>query len=320
MEGNIFVVTELLGGSITDNSHELLAAGRVLADKTGAPLTAVLLGNNIDGLAPQLAAADEIILLSGPHLADFTPEAHATALLSLFDERVPAYVLCGATSMGLDLSALLSWRMNVPVVSSVRHVDFDDGSCMATSQQYGGKMLVTVKIQSRPAILSILPGAFRPLSVPEESRTNVVFLEGASAKSPRMQFRRMLEPEAGDVDITQYPVLVSVGRGIQNKDNIEVLEELAGKLGAVVSASRPVVDQGWLPMTRQVGRSGMIVKPKAYLAFGISGAPEHVEGMRDAELIIAVNTDKDAPIFSVAHYGVVADALDIAPALVDKLA
>jgi electron transfer flavoprotein alpha subunit len=134
-----------------------------------------------------------------------------------------------------------------------------------------------------------------------------------------VRFTRYLEPEAGDVDITQQNVLVAVGRGIQTKDNLELAEELAATLGGAVCGSRPVIDQGWLSLSRQVGKSGMQVKPKLYFMLGISGAPEHVEGMKDAQLIVAVNTDAAAPIFNVAHYGIVGDALEIAPALTEAV-
>ncbi|HBY92861.1 MAG TPA: electron transfer flavoprotein subunit alpha/FixB family protein, partial [Chloroflexi bacterium] len=133
----------------------------------------------------------------------------------------------------------------------------------------------------------------------------------------RTRFKRLIEPEAGDVDITRADIIVAVGRGIQSQDNIELAEELAEALGGVVAASRPVTDAGWLPRTRQVGKSGLKVKPKLYLALGISGAPEHLEGMKEGDLIIAVNTDPNAPIFNVAHYGVVADLFDVTEALVE---
>jgi electron transfer flavoprotein alpha subunit len=136
----------------------------------------------------------------------------------------------------------------------------------------------------------------------------------------RVRFRRLVRPEAGDVDITREGILVSVGRGIGEQENIELVEALASALGGAVSSSRPIADAGWLPRTRQVGKSGLRVKPKLYLALGISGAPEHLEGMRDAELIVAVNTDPRAPIFGVAHYGAVADILDVVPALTRRLA
>ena len=140
-----------------------------------------------------------------------------------------------------------------------------------------------------------------------------------SLESGAIRFEEFVLPEAGDVDITQQEILVAVGRGIQQKDNIELAEELAAALGGVVSASRPVVDQGWLPATRQVGKSGMTVKPKLYLALGISGVPEHIEGMKGADLVIAVNTDPKAPIFDVLQYGAEVDVLELLPALTEMV-
>jgi electron transfer flavoprotein alpha subunit len=138
-------------------------------------------------------------------------------------------------------------------------------------------------------------------------------------KAPGVSFKRYIEPEAGDVDITQQDVLVSVGRGMQSQDNLQVARDLAKELGGAVCGSRPVIDQGWLPMSCQVGKSGATVKPKLYIAAGISGAPEHVEGMKGAELIIAINTDPGAPIFGVAHFGIEEDATDVLPALLEAV-
>jgi electron transfer flavoprotein alpha subunit len=140
----------------------------------------------------------------------------------------------------------------------------------------------------------------------------------AAPGEPKIKFKNYIEPEAGEIDITQQDVLVSVGRGIQTQDNLELAEQLAEQLGGAVSGSRPVIDQGWLPLSRQVGKSGMKVKPKLYLTLGISGAPEHQEGMKNSECIIAVNMDPEAPIFGVAHYGVVGDLFDIVPCLIEK--
>jgi electron transfer flavoprotein alpha subunit len=168
-------------------------------------------------------------------------------------------------------------------------------------------------------VVGLLPGA-RPASAAAAGGPPAV--EAVTVDLPaegRVRFDAYLDPAPGDVDVTQQAVLVSVGRGIQTQDNISLAEDLAAALGGVVSASRPVIDQGWLPLTRQVGKSGASVKPKLYFAAGISGAPEHVEGMKGAELIIAVNTDPGAPIFGVAHYGIVADALEVLPALTDAV-
>ena len=168
-------------------------------------------------------------------------------------------------------------------------------------------------------ILGLLPGARAAEKGRSDQKPQIEDVQVTLPDTLRVQFKKYLEPEAGDVDITKQDVLVSVGRGIQTQDNIALAEELAQALGGAVSGSRPVIDQGWLPLSRQVGKSGAAVKPKLYLALGISGAPEHVEGMRGAEVIIAINTDAHAPIFNVAHYGVVGDLFDIVPPLTEEI-
>ena len=184
-------------------------------------------------------------------------------------------------------------------------------------------MIAEVEVCASPAILMMMPGSFRPVlaSGGVEGGEAVVEIRAISAplEAASIRFEEWVLPKAGDVDITQQDLLIAVGRGIQQKENLDLVEELAQVLGGRVCASRPVIDQGWLPSTRQVGKSGMTVRPKCFLALGISGAPEHVEGMKDSELIVAVNSDPNAPIFDVAHYGVAADLLDIVPALVDAL-
>jgi electron transfer flavoprotein alpha subunit len=182
----------------------------------------------------------------------------------------------------------------------------------------GGKMLADVEIATSPAILTLLPGSYHATEETGrgelDARPSPVELSAGA-----IRFKEMILPEATDVDITQEEVLICVGRGIQQEDNLELAEELAETLGGQVCASRPIVDQGWLPTTRQVGKSGMTVKPKLYVALGMSGAPEHIEGMKDSDLIIAVNTDPTAPIFDVAQYGVEMDLLDLVPELVEAL-
>src|SRR3990170_1583612 len=165
------------------------------------------------------------------------------------------------------------------------------GRLTAVSQIYGGKLLAHADMEGPSAILSILAGSFPAEAGKAAGNPRVEEVPPPPLDKPRIRFKRLIQPEAGDVDITRQAVLVSVGRGIQSKDNIPVVEELAQALGGALSASRPIVDQGWLPKTRQVGKSGMTVKPKLYVAVGISGAPEHIEGMRGAELIVAINTD-----------------------------
>jgi electron transfer flavoprotein alpha subunit len=181
-------------------------------------------------------------------------------------------------------------------------------------------MQAEVKLQQPVTVIGVMSGSRPAEHEPAPEVPELVMHDLTVSEEGKVRFDSYLEPEVGDVDITQQEVLVAVGRGIQNQDNISLAEELAEALGGAVCGSRPVIDQGWLPLSRQVGKSGKSVKPKLYLALGISGAPEHVEGMKGADTIIAINTDPAAPIFDIAHYGVVADVFDLIPALSEQIA
>jgi electron transfer flavoprotein alpha subunit len=178
-------------------------------------------------------------------------------------------------------------------------------------------------LEGESGIVSVLAGSFPIEAGRKQGAPGVAEVETLAApagiENSRLRFAGLIEPEGGDVDITQHEILVAVGRGIQSEENIALAEELAKKLGGAVCSSRPIVDNKWLPKTRQVGKSGLKVKPKIYVMLGISGAPEHMEGMKDAELIIAINTDESAPIFEHAHYGTTEDLFDVVPALTEKL-
>ena len=225
-------------------------------------------------------------------------------------------MLVANSGAGMDVAAGLSAALELPLAAYATEISMDGGSPRVTCQLYAGKIEATVRFEGGRGIATVVAGSF-----PADAGTGSPTVEtmAAPATDARVRFKGLHRPEAGDVDITRESVLVSVGRGIGDQDNIELVEALAGALGGAVSSSRPIADAGWLPRTRQVGKSGMKVKPKAYLALGISGAPEHLEGMRGAELIIAINTDARAPIFAVAHYGAVADILDVVPALTARL-
>ena len=320
MANDIFVLVEHLDGSVSETTYELLGRGKELAGLAGGTLVAVLLGSGAKGLAASLGAADAVVSVDHPALASYTPEAWQRALAAVVSARAPRALLVASTSVGMDQAAGLSAELGWPLVAYVKDVSLAGGTLTATSQIYGGKILAETELSGAHAIVSVLPGSF-PAEKGRATGSPAVedIAPPASLASPRMRFKRLIRPEGGDVDITKEAKLVSVGRGIGGQENIPLAEELAEALGAALSASRPIVDQGWLPKTRQVGKSGMTVKPKLYLAVGISGAPEHLEGMRGAETIVAINTDPGAPIFGAAHYGVVGDLFEILPALTEKV-
>lgn len=319
MAGEIWVLAEQWRGQISEITYEGLALGRELADGLGVPLQAVLLGHEAKEHAKSLGKADAVLYVDDPGLAELLPEASCQALAQLAGERKPRALLIPLTSAALDLAALLPAYVQAPFVNWCKDVRVADGQLRAQSVLYGGKMEAAVSATAQPVIFGILPGA-RAADAGRSDRAPAVEELKVQLEAPqRVQFKRYIEPEAGDVDITQVPILVSVGRGIQNQDNLALAEELARALDGAVCGSRPVIDQGWLPLSRQVGKSGATVKPKLYLAVGISGAPEHQEGMKNSELIVAVNSDPSAPIFNIAHYGVVADLLEIVPGLTEEV-
>jgi electron transfer flavoprotein alpha subunit len=312
---NIFVLVEHHGGQVNDATHELLGKAGELAKESGGRVMACLLGNDDRSLAEGLGA-DSVLFVEHESLAEFLPEAYVTAMRALVQERSPRLVMIANTTVGMDVAGALSARTGLPLIAYCTDLGFEGEATVATTQVYGGKLNAEVEVAG-PAIVSVVAGSFAPAPAGMPS------LEEPSAPAEldtiHTEFLRRVEPEVSDVDITTEEILVSVGRGIGGEENIELAQELADALGATVTASRPVTDAGWLPKTRQVGKSGRKVKPKLYIACGISGAPEHLEGMGEAELIIAINSDEKAPIFDVAHYGTTEDLFDVLPALTEAV-
>lgn len=315
MSQDIYVVIEHLRGQVTDISYTMLAAARELSQATSGKVVAVLLGHNAKDLAKDFAA-DQALYLDHAALAEFTSDAYQKALADLITKDQPRAALFGNTSIGADVASVLSMRLGLPLVSSCRSFTSE---AKFISQICGGKIMAEGDLPSPTALVTMVPGGYQPdqgksVESPPVTESAVPALEAL-----RVTLSKYVEPESADVDISKEPLLIAVGRGIQNKDNIELAEALAQAIGGVVCASRPVVDQGWLPASRLVGKSGKYVKPKIYFAMGISGAPEHVEAITQSDTIIAVNTDPKAPIFDVAKYGVEMDIFELVEALTEKI-
>jgi len=316
MSNDVLVVVEEQDGTVTDATRELLGAGRELAQHFGGEVLALRLGP--DGLAEQLAGADRVLQMDHPALVPYNPEAWELAVAEVARQRAPRAVLLTTTTLGMDLGPAVAARWDAPVVCYVVGAGVEEGTLVVTAKIYGGKLLAEVEVPGERAVLVAIGGSFAAPSGGDVPEVESVPAPGA-LDSLRTTVRQRIEPDRSDVDITAADLLVAVGRGIGDRDNLELVQELADALGAPLASSRPLVDQGWMPKSRQVGKSGLKVKPKAYLMFGISGAPEHIEGMRDAELVVACNTDPNAPIFEVAHYGTTVDLFDLVPALVERV-
>jgi electron transfer flavoprotein alpha subunit len=318
MADGILILAELLKGEVADITFEMLGAGRRLADARGASLRVALVGNDVASLATGLGLADEVLVVSAPALEVPAANTLAALLKSLMEQESAGLVLLAGTNATMGVGSILSARTDLPFVSYCKDAKVDGADVLVTSQLFGGKILTDVRLPEGRGIISVYPGSF-PADAGRSEKSPPVRKVEVPLEASQVVFKAFIAPPAGDVDITKQNVLVALGRGIQTQDNIALGEELAALLGGAVCGSRPVIDQGWLPMTRQVGKSGMTVKPRLYLALGISGAPEHQEGMKDSPMIIAVNSDPGAPIFDVAKYGVVMDLFDLIGPLKDAI-
>lgn len=313
MGNDILVITEHFEGRVSDISYEMVGKARELASGLGGKVVAVMLGH-----AAATFASDVTLSVDDPALAQFNPEAYGKVIAALVAEYAPRLTMIGSTTMGMDLAAWLAAKTNQSFVATVSDLAVEEGDLVATSRLFAGKMTAEVVPEGQQTVVAVLAGAF-PADAGRGHTPVTQIPSPVSLADLKTRFVALKHPDAGDVDITTQDKLVSVGRGIGGPENIELAQELADSLGATLSASRPVTDAGWLPKTRQVGKSGVTVKPKLYLMLGISGAPEHLEGMKDAELIIAVNTDASAPIFDVAHYGTTCDLFAVAEAMLEIL-
>ena len=318
MTNDIYVLIEHLQGKVSDMSYMMLAAGRPLAEASGGRLVAMLLGQDTQGLAADLDA-DRVLYVEHPALAEFSPEAYTRVVGEMIKAGSPRAVLLGETSMGADVAGTLSARLDLPMVSLCRNAYAEGGTLKFVSQIYGGKVLAEGDLPEPTALITMVPGDFKAEAGQSATAPEIVPTAPPDLEGLKVTHKQYIEPEAGDVDIAKEPILIAVGRGIQQEMNLEIAEELADALGGELCSSRPVVDQGWIATSRLVGKSGKTVKPKLYFAMGISGAPEHSEGIGGTELLIAINTDDQAPIFDIANYGVATDLFDLIPVLTEKV-
>jgi len=317
----ILVLAEHRQGQIRDVTVEMLTKARELSQKAGAEVAAVLLGKDVRPHAKALSDhASTVFLIEDQKLENFNSEAYQKVLYKLIDEHKPILTMIGHTACGVDLAPSLAVKMNLPLATDCIDLEFENEILTVTRQMYGGKVNTEATLRKSESYIATIRQA--TFAVKEEAPVNGQIIEVASPlseESPRKRFIQYVLPPPGGVDITAAEILVGIGRGIKDAGNIPPVEDLAKTFGASLACSRPIVDKGWLPNDRQVGASGKIVKPKLYLALGISGAFQHVLGMKGSDLIIAVNKDPKAPIFGVADYGVVEDLFKIVPALKDKI-
>jgi len=316
----IFVLTEHRQGQIRDITFEMLTKGKKLAEKTNSDLTAVLLGKEVKKQAETLSQyVQKVLLVEDTKLENFNSEAYQKVLSNLINEHKPLLTVIGHTSFGVDLAPSLAAALKLPLATDCIELEFEGKTLVITRQMYGGKVNAKATVHKAESyIVTVRQAAFTA----QKPALNGEITETLSPLSEEITGKRFIEyvlPPPGGVDITAADVLIGIGRGIKDESNMPMVEELAKAFGGVLACSRPIVDKGWLPSDRQVGTSGKTVKPKLYIALGISGAFQHVLGMKNSDIIIAVNKDSNAPIFSFADYGVVEDLFKIVSPLKSKI-
>ena len=322
MSGSILVLMEQQAGAWNRMSWETLAAGQQLAAQTGGTVSAAVAGQGIDALASELAQKklDKVYTVNHDLLKSYTADGFTAAFEQLVRKVNPSLVLFPHTYQVRDFAPKLATRFNQVLISDVIGFRVDGGNPIFVRQLFQGKLNGDVKPGGpAPHFASIQAGAYRADQLQDGSAQVEAFVPNLSASDIRQRPQEPFRESARAVDLTAAEIIVSVGRGIKEKENIPIVEELAKALGAELAASRPICDSGWLPMERQVGSSGQTVSPKVYMAVGISGAIQHLVGMKGAKTIVAINKDSNAPIFEVADYGIVGDLFEVVPALVEEV-
>ena len=325
MNKDIYVVVEQVDGVVQKVGIELIGIANELAKDLGQKVVAVLLGDDVKKLAGDLIShgAEEVIVVDDPMLKVYATEPYTKALNAIIEEKKPEIVLFGATSIGRDLAPRVSARVHTGLTADCTKLEIDPESklLLMTRPAFGGNIMATIVCKEfRPQMATVRPGVMKALPRDNSREGNVEeFKVEFKPEDMNINIKEIVKSKHKSVDITESKILVSGGKGIGSAEYFDVLKELADELGGLVSSSRANVDAGWIGRERQVGQTGKTVRPDLYLACGISGAIQHLAGMEDSELIIAINKDANAPIFDVADLGVVGDVHKIIPILIEKV-
>ncbi len=319
---DILVVLEGANGAIHRISKEALAAAQALGKDINQKVSVLAFGKNSDNLSKEASSfnVDEVILIEDDNLNSYSADAYAETIKQVVEKESPKFVIMGYSYLVRDFFPKVSARLQKPLITDVIGYKTDGGKILFTKQVIHGKL--TVDIESKvdgPVLVGFQSAAYSVDNLENgsaEVRTITVTLDPAQLKTTSEE---PFQEESGGVDLTAADKIVSIGRGISKEDNMSMIKDLATALKAEIGASRPIVDSGWLPNSHQVGSSGQSVSPNLYLALGISGAIQHVVGMKGSKNIVAINRDSDAPIFEVADYGVVGDILEIIPKLTEAI-
>ncbi len=334
----VYVFAQQVDNVLDGVAFELLGKAKDLAKDLDTDVTAVLIGSDVKGLADDLAVygADKVIVVDDPELKDYRTEPYAHALASVINEYKPEIMLVGATAIGRDLGPTVSARVATGLTADCTVLEIGDFPLVAqpgkedeqkhnqllmTRPAFGGNTIATIACpDNRPQMATVRPGVMQKIAPIEGAKANIIeFNPGFTPDNRYVEILNIVKAVKNTANIMEAKILVSGGRGVGSKENFKLLDDLAEVLGGTVSCSRAVVENGWQPQDLQVGQTGKTVRPQIYFAIGISGAIQHVAGMEDSDLIVAINKDEDAPIFDVADYGLVGDLNKIVPALTAAL-
>ena len=332
----VFVFAQQVDNVISNIAFELIGKGKELAKDLGVEVTAVLVGSDVKGLADQLAeyGADKVIVVDDPELKEYRTEPYTHAIASVIEEFKPEIFLIGATAIGRDLGPRVCARIHTGLTADCTKLDIGDfpmnpvpgretkhNQLLMTRPAFGGNTIATIACPDfRPQMATVRPGVMQ--KAPKEAGKKAVVTEfnpGFTKNNKYVDILEVVKAVSNTVDIMDAKILVSGGRGVGSPENFKILDDLAGAIGGTVSCSRAVVDAGWKPKDLQVGQTGKTVRPNVYFAIGISGAIQHLAGMEESDIIVAINKDESAPIFDVADYGVVGDLNKIVPMLTEKI-
>ncbi|SFB44790.1 electron transfer flavoprotein subunit alpha/FixB family protein [Clostridium frigidicarnis] len=320
----VWVFAEQRDGELQKVSLELLGEGRKLADKLGVKLTALLLGNNVSDMAANVAShgADEVLVVEDETLAHYTTDGYTKVICELVEERKPEILFIGATFVGRDLGPRVAARLRTGLTADCTSLDIDEEGkyLLATRPAFGGNLMATIACTDhRPQMATVRPGVFGKL---KEDKVNAGKIETVKANISQDDIRtkivKVVKENKVIEDIAEAKILISGGRGVGNKETFKLLEELAEVMGGTVSASRAAIENNWLDKNYQVGQTGKTVRPNVYIACGISGAIQHVAGMQDSDVIIAINKDENAAIMKLADYAIVGDLNKVIPELIKQ--
>lgn len=316
MAQSVFAIAEQQEGVFRKVTYEAVSEGRRIADSLGCELNALVLGNNVENISKELEqfGADRIIVAENPALHEYLPDAYVNVIADVVNKETPDVVILGASTQGKDIAARLSARLDAPLAMDCVAIRFEENDLIATRFMYGGKILADIVLDGKPKIFTIRPNA---MTIAEAAGTGSIEKFDADTGTTVMKFIEK-HLETGKVELTEADTVVSGGRGMGGPD-FTVIEELAQLLGGAVGASRSAVDEGWRSASDQVGQTGKVVSPNLYIACGISGAIQHLAGMSSSKVVVAINKDPEAPIFSKADYGIQGDLFEVVPLISEEV-